>query len=155
MAFFDPYFTTRRRLKFGLTVAGLAAGAIFGAALTIFGKIVADAPPATLGNYAWNAAVFGVIAAIVSPVITWSVLRRVPLWRPTVEPLGLAIVGGAIGVLAPLPGLFLALPPIGLALGFVHLSRAFSQEPDENPVLARSVTVQPADKNFQRSRDSE
>ena len=48
---FDRNFAVQRRLAFGLTVAGFAAGAVFGMALTVFGKIVAGAPPATLGNY--------------------------------------------------------------------------------------------------------
>ncbi|HEY7236943.1 MAG TPA: hypothetical protein VH539_22475, partial [Gemmatimonadaceae bacterium] len=69
---FDPARATRRWLKFGLTVGGAVAGALFGIVLTRLGKIVADAPPATLANYAWNATVFGVLAGVVSPIVSWS-----------------------------------------------------------------------------------
>ena len=76
MRLFDPNFTTRRRLKVGLTIAGAVAGAAFGVLLTRLGKLVTGAPPASLGNYAWNAAVFGVVAGVVSPLVSWSALRR-------------------------------------------------------------------------------
>lgn len=89
----DSHFATRRRLKVGLTLAGIFAGAVFGVVLTRLGKIVAGAPPATLANYLWNAAVFGAVAGIVSPLVAWSGLRRVPLWRTVTEPL-LWAVGG-------------------------------------------------------------
>jgi hypothetical protein len=122
---FEPNFAVRRRMASGLTVAGFAAGAVFGLALTVFGKILAGAPPATLGNYVWNAGVLGGIAAVVSPLVSWSALRNVPLWRTVVEPLALAVAGGAIGVLAGSGIVFLALPPIALVVGFFRLSRAY------------------------------
>jgi hypothetical protein len=118
-----------RRLKFGLAIAGIAAGTLFGVVLTVFGKIVAGAPPATLANYAWNATLFGVMAGVVAPVVTWSELRRVPLWRTIVEPLGLAVAGGALGVLVGSEILFLALPPAALIAGFALLRRRYPQEP--------------------------
>ncbi|HWH52666.1 MAG TPA: hypothetical protein VN651_14045 [Gemmatimonadaceae bacterium] len=122
---FDRNLAVRRRITLGLTVAGFGAGAVFGLALTVFGKIVAGAPPATLGNYLWNAGVFGGLAAVVSPLVSWSALRNVPLWRTVFEPLALAVAGGLIGVLAGSGILFLALPPIALLAGFVRLSRAY------------------------------
>lgn len=122
---FDRNCAAQRRLAFGLAVAGFAAGAVFGGALTVFGKIVAGAPPATLGNYLWNAGVLGGLAALVSPVVSWSALRNVPLWRTVVEPLALAVAGGAIGVLAGSGVLFIALPPVALVAGFFRLSRAY------------------------------
>jgi hypothetical protein len=128
MALFDPNFATRRRLKIGLVVAGVAAGTLFSIALTIFGKIVAGAPPATLENYAINAMWFGALAGIVSPLVTWSALRRAPLWRTIVEPLALAVAGCAIGVAVGSAVLFFLLPPAGLVLGFVHLGRVYPQE---------------------------
>ena len=87
MPLFNPYFSTRRWLKAGLAIGGFFAGALFGIALTRLGKIVTDAPPATLANYAWNAAVFGLVAGVISPMVAWSALRRVPLWRTVLEPL--------------------------------------------------------------------
>ena len=118
--------STRRWLKVGLTVSGFVAGAAFGLVLTRLGKIVSGAPPATLGNYVWNAAVFGVMAGVVSPIVSWSALRRVPLWRTVVEPLTYAIAGGSAAVVLGAPVLLLVLPPIGLALGFVRLRHRYA-----------------------------
>jgi hypothetical protein len=78
MSLFTKLFTTRRMLQLSLVVAGAASGAVFGVILTRLGKIAAGAPPATLDNYLWNAAVFGVMAGVLSPLITWSALRRAP-----------------------------------------------------------------------------
>ncbi|MFI5228878.1 MAG: hypothetical protein ACHQWU_07400 [Gemmatimonadales bacterium] len=128
-AFRHP-IAVRRRLKFGLIAAGIAAGALFGVALTVLGKNDAGAPPATAANYAWNAALFGVIAGVVAPIVTWSELRRVPIWRTIVEPLGLAVAGAALGVLVGSGILVLALPPAGLVAAFVLLRRRYPQESD-------------------------
>lgn len=125
MPLFDPYFSTRRWLKFALAIGGALAGAAFGIALTRLGKIVAGAPPATLANYAWNAIVFGGLAGVVSPLVAWSVMRRVPLWRTVIEPLTYAVAGGGVAVLVGTPALLLVLPPAGLVLGFVGLRRRY------------------------------
>jgi len=127
MTLFDPNFATHRRIKLGLTISGAVAGAVFGIVLTPLGKIAAGAPPATLANYAWNAAVFAAVSAVVSPVVSWSSLRRVPLWRTIVEPLGLVVVGGTLAVVSGASALILALPPAGLVLGFVHLHRRYPE----------------------------
>ncbi|HEY4216787.1 MAG TPA: hypothetical protein VGM67_06590 [Gemmatimonadaceae bacterium] len=129
MAFFSPYFATRRWLRIGLPVAGAAAGVVFSIALTIAGKIVGGAPPATLQNYAINAAWFGGLAAIVSPTVSWSALRRVPLWRTVVEPLALAVAGCGIAAITGSAILFLILPPVALVGDLFRLSRAYPQDP--------------------------
>ncbi|HEY4320741.1 MAG TPA: hypothetical protein VGM77_06115 [Gemmatimonadales bacterium] len=125
MPLLDPHLATRRRLKVGLIVAGALAGALFGVVLTRLGKIVAGAPPATMANYLWNATVFGVMAGILSPLMTWSVLRRVPLWRTIIEPLVWASAAAAAVVVVGVPVLILILPPVGLAIGFVNLERRY------------------------------
>lgn len=122
-----PRSSTRLWLKVSLTVAGVLAGAAFGVILTKLGKIVAGAPPATLENYLWNAAVFGVLAAIVSPLVSWSMLRRVPLWRTVAEPLAYAVAGGVLAILVGVPVLMLIGPPVGLALGFLRLRKRYSE----------------------------
>jgi len=127
MQLLDPQLATRRRLQTGLVIAGGLAGAIFGIALTKMGKIVAVAPPATIANYAWNAAVFAALAAVVSPMVSWSGLRRVPLWRTVVEPLAVAVAGGAAAVVAGSPLMLLVLPPVGLTLGFLNLRRRYPE----------------------------
>jgi len=78
MRLLDPYFSTRRWLTVGLAIGGALAGGAFGIVLTRAGKIVADAPPATVGNYLWNAAVFGLLDDYptrsgyrITPVVMW------------------------------------------------------------------------------------
>jgi hypothetical protein len=127
MRAFDPSLLTRRWLKASLTVGGALAGAALGIFLTRLGKIVADAPPATFANYAWNAAVFGISAGVISPIVSWSALRRVPLWRTVAEPLAYALTGGAVAVVVAAPTLLIALPPVGLLVGFVRLHRRYPE----------------------------
>jgi hypothetical protein len=82
---YSSFFGTRRWLKAGLTIAGVVAGALFGLMLTRLGKIAAEAPAATLANYAWNAAVFAMVGGVLTPVVSWSTLRNVPLWRSSLN----------------------------------------------------------------------
>jgi hypothetical protein len=123
MQLFDSSLSTRRWLKVSLTVGGALTGAAFGVVLTRLGKLATGAPPATLANYAWNAAVFGVAAAVISPIVSWSALRRVPLWRTVAEPLAYALAAAAVAVVVAVPVLLFALPPAGLLFGFVRLHR--------------------------------
>ena len=132
MRIFGHSLGTRRFLQLGLVVAGAVSGAVFGLVLTRLGKVVTDAPPATLANYLWNAAVFAALAAIVSPVVTWTELRRVPLWRTVVEPLAAAVAGGCGAVILGVPVLILVLPPLGLALGIANLRRRYPDPFAEN-----------------------
>ncbi len=127
MSLLKKLFTTRRMLQLGLVVAGAASGAVFGLILTRLGKIAAGAPPATLDNYLWNAAVFAVMAGVLSPLITWSELRRVPLWRTVTEPLVAAVAGGCAAIIVGVPPLILLLPPVGLALGLANLKRRYPE----------------------------
>jgi hypothetical protein len=137
---------TRRLLQFGLVVAGAVAGAVFGLVLTRLGKIATGAPPATLANYVWNAAVFGAMAAVVSPLVTWSELRRVPLWRTVVEPLAAAVAGGCAAVILGVPVLILVGPPVGLLLGFVNLRRRYPDRVnvDELPLALDALRLMEA-----------
>jgi predicted transporter len=121
----DPITSTRRWLKVGLAVGGALAGAAFGIVLTRLGKIVTGAPPATLANYVWNAGVFGGLAGIVSPIVSWTTLRRAPLWRTVAEPLAYALAGGGISVVLGTPVLLVILPPAGLAIGISRLATRY------------------------------
>ena len=146
MTLFDPQFSTRRRLKLGLTITGAIAGAAFGIVLTRVGKIVAGAPPATFGNYAWNATLFGVMAGFVAPIVAWSALRRAPLWRTVVEPLTCAVAGAAASVIIGMPLLILVLPPAGLVAGFLNLRRRYP-DPDEAAAALSSGAARQVDLN--------
>jgi hypothetical protein len=122
----------RLRLQAGLMLAGAIAGALVGAGMTVLGKIVTGAPAATSANYVWNMAAFGLMAAVVSPLVTWSALRRVPLWRTVVEPLAGALVGAGIGVALGSGVAFLLLAPLGLAAAMFRLARRY-----RDPAVAR------------------
>ena len=142
------YFATRWRLRLGLIIAGIVGGAIVGAALTILGKIVGGAPPATIPNYVWNMVVFGLFGAVIGPIVTWTALRRVPLWRTILEPVVAGVAGAAIGVAVGSGVLFLALVPVGIIAAVARLEFVFREkhptyqlneggEPD--PLLARKI----------------
>ena len=130
----DPSLKTRRWLTVGLTVSGALGGAVFGVVLTRLAKVIAEAPPGTPGEYAWNAAVFAVIAGFVSPVVSWAAFRRVPLWRTVVEPLAGAVAAAGTAVVIGVPALILVLPPLGLALSFASLARRY-REPRSLPSI--------------------
>ena len=131
--YMQQYFATRWRLRLGLIIAGVVGGAIVGAALTILGKIVTGAPPATIPNYVWNIVAFGLFGAVIGPIVTWSALRRVPLWRTMIEPVVAGVAGAAIGVAVGSPVLFLALLPVGIIaavtrLGFVYREKSLAYQ---------------------------
>ena len=123
----SAFLSVKTRLQIGFVLTGGTAGALAGAALTVLGKIVAGAPPATPANYAWNMAVFGLMAAVVSPLVTWSALRRVPLWRTVVEPLALGIAGAVTGVLLGSGLALLVLAPAGIVAGMVRLGYRYRE----------------------------
>jgi hypothetical protein len=117
------------RVTLGLAAAGAIAGAVAGIAVTVLGKVVTGAPPATAANYGWNMAVFGVLGAVCGPTVTWAALRRVPLWRTVAEPLAAAVGAAAVGVLAGSPALFLLLPLLGAAAAVLRLRHAYGGAP--------------------------
>lgn len=119
--YLDPARYTRRWITVGLTVGGALAGAALGLAFTVLGKIVAGAPPADFANYVWNATTFGVMGAIAAPLVTWSALRAVPLWRAIAEPVAGSVVGAGVGVLLGSGVAFLILTPLGAAAAVARL----------------------------------
>ncbi len=123
--YLDPARPTRRWITFGLALGGAVAGAGIGVVLTILGKIVAGAPPADAANYIWNAGVFAALGAGVAPLVTWSALRSVPLWRTVAEPLAGSILGAAVGVLLGSGVAFLVLAPLGGLAAVARLHRAY------------------------------
>ena len=146
MPLLDPYFATRRWLRVALIVSGTLAGAVFGVILTRLGKIVTGAPPATTVNYIWNAAVFGLLAGVLSPLITWSVLRRVPLWRTVVEPLVWASAAGMAAIVVGIPAFILILPPAGLVIGILNLHRRYPSVVSRRIAEPVEQELQPAER---------
>lgn len=133
MAESNPYlkqfFATRRNLEVGLVVAGLISGAIIGAAITVLGKIVTGAPPATPSNYLINMTWFALFGAVIGPTVIWTALKRAPLWRTVVEPLLAGLAGAAVGVALGSPLLFLALVPIGIGAAATRLGYVYREKP--------------------------
>ena len=120
--YLDPARPVRRSITSALIVGGAVAGAITGLTLTVFGKIVAGAPPADAANYLWNAGVFAAIGAAAAPLVVWSSLRHVPLWRTIAEPLAGATIGAAAAWLIGSGAALLALPPLGAVAAAARLA---------------------------------
>jgi hypothetical protein len=135
--YLDPARPVRRSITAALIIGGAVAGALIGLVLTPLGKIVAGAPPADVANYLWNAGVFGVMGAAVAPLVVWSSLRHVPLWRTIVEPLAGASIGAtAAWLLASGPAL-LVLTPLGAVAAAARLALSARRRPG----LARHRTA--------------
>jgi hypothetical protein len=126
--YLEQFFATRQRLKIGLTIAGVVGGGIVGAVLTILGKLVAGAPPATIYNYAWNVVIFGLTGAVIGPTVIWSGLRRVPLWRTVVEPLAAGVGAAALGVVLGSGVAFLVLPPVAIVAATARLRYTYQEK---------------------------
>jgi hypothetical protein len=120
---------TRRTITLTLLIGGAIAGVLVGTLVTPLGKIVAGAPSADLANYLRNAVAFGTIGAFAAPVVTWSTLRRVPLWRAVVEPLLGAAAGAGVGALLGSGVAFLGLIPVGAAAAAGRLAMSHREPP--------------------------
>ncbi len=120
---------SRRTFRVNLVLAsfGAVCGALAAIPITALGKLVAGAPPATMSNYLWNVGVFAAMAAIGSPFLTWTALRRVPLWRAIGEPAVGAVAGGAVALALGAPVAFLLLLPIGIGAATWRLHREYRQ----------------------------
>ena len=118
-----------RTVRVTLLLASLGAvcGALAAIAITAFGKLITGAPPATVSNYLWNVGAFAIIAAIGSPFLTWSALRRVPVWRAITEPALGALAGGAVALAFGMPIAFLLLMPVGIGVAAWRLQHVFRE----------------------------
>ena len=91
--------------------------------LTPLGKLVAGAPPADAANYLNNVLAFAVVGATMTPLATWTKLRRVPLWRAVAEPLVWGVIGAIIAAALGSGAGLLVLAPAGIAMGVARLQR--------------------------------
>lgn len=120
-------------------LAGLA-GALTGFLLTMIGDVLSEGR--TIGNvwriYGVGALLGAIFGAMVGTPIALLMLRRVPLWRATVETAAAAGLGTVVGRFIPIP--------LGFAVGAVvlallaawRLRRAYSPAGDVAPPPARS-----------------
>ncbi len=118
------------RINIGLAVVGAIVFAVAAIPVTVLGKLATEAPdPATLSNYLINMRAFAVMGALFSPLLTWSALRRVPLWRALSEPALGGVIGATIGTfVGPAVG-FLLLAPVGVAIASWRLARSYRERP--------------------------
>ena len=131
--------TSRRTFRVNMVLATLGAigGAVAAIPITVLGKLITDAPPASMPNYLWNMGALAAMAAIGSPFLTWSALRRVPLWRAIAEPAAGAVVGGAVALAVGSPIALLLLMPVGIGAATWRLHRAYRVQIDRTLEPAR------------------
>ena len=68
-----------------------------------------------------------VLGAIGGPFLTWSALRRVPLWRAIVEPGAGAVVGGAVAFIIGAPVALLTFMPVGIGFAAWRLHHVYRE----------------------------
>ena len=82
-----------------LATAGALVGAATASVLSLLGTAVANA---TLSNghvvYHYGPFQFAIVGALGTPIISWLLMRRVPLWRAVTEP----ALGGIVGTVLAL-----------------------------------------------------
>jgi hypothetical protein len=113
-----------------LSAGGAAAGALSAVALSFLATAVANAStPTGHVEYYYGPAGFAFVGAVGTPVLTWLLMRRVPLWRAILEP----AVGGVLGTLLALITIPLFHPPLlvqplcmlgGIGIAALRLRRA-------------------------------
>ena len=105
------------RVNLLLAALGAVVGILASIPLTWIGKLIAAAPdPATTANYLWNMQAFGIMGALFGPILAWSTLRRVPLWRAALEPAAGAVIGAILGMMLGSAALILLLAAGGVTL---------------------------------------
>jgi hypothetical protein len=116
------------RVNLLLAALGAVVGILASIPLTWIGKLLAGAPdPATAANYLWNMQAFGIMGALFGPILAWSTLRRVPLWRAALEPAAGAIVGATLGMMLGSAVLLLFLAACGITLTAWRLNHAYRE----------------------------
>ena len=92
-------FAALLRVNLLLALLGAVMGALVAIPFTWIGHFVTQAPwPLTITSYTFNMLPFGIMGACFGPVLAWSALRRVPLWRAALEPALGCLIGGTVGL---------------------------------------------------------
>lgn len=115
--------------RFGLTllIAGLGAagGALTALAMNLLSSVAAgEAGVAGYVRYHFNVAALSVIGATVAPVVSWAMLRTVPIWRAVVQPSAAALAAGAVCMVLA-PSSYVVAIPAAAALASLHLHRRY------------------------------
>ena len=136
--YLDPARPVRRWITFGLVLSGALSGALLGLAMTSLGKIVTGAPPADAANYVRNMIAFAAMGAMMTPLVTWTTMRRVPLWRAVAEPVMGGVAGAAVAASLGFGVGILLLPPLGMLAAVARLHYRHSP-PFSGPSSSPSV----------------
>ena len=127
-------FAALLRVNLLLALLGAVMGALVAIPFTWIGHIVTQAPwPLTITSYTFNMLPFGIMGACFGPVLAWSALRRVPLWRAALEPALGCLIGGTIGLLLVNAPLMYSLALGGSFLAAWRLRRLYGGA--ESPAL--------------------
>ena len=116
-------------------ILGALAGAFTGFIMTVIGDVVSEGE--IIGSasrvYAIGALMGAIFGAAVGTPIAMLMLRRVPLWRATVETAAAAGTGVVLGQVIPIPFGF-AVGAVALALVAAwRLRRAYAPRPESPP----------------------
>jgi hypothetical protein len=108
------YLVRRLRVTALLSASGAVVGAATAVALSFLATSVAQA---TMSGgrveYYFEPLGFAIVGATGTPLLTWLLMRRVPLWRAIAEP----AIGGVLGTLVALS----AIPLVGAPILFQPL----------------------------------
>jgi hypothetical protein len=125
------------RVTLFIALIGALGGVAAAVILTILGNILSGAPQAP-GRvvYAWNMGVFAVFGAVFSPILAWSMLRRLPLWRAVAEP-ALAGVLGTVATFVVAPALFPLVVPATILAAAWRLNRAYRADTPTQALIGK------------------
>jgi hypothetical protein len=119
------------KTKRALVVTGLISllggigGALTAVVLTYLGNRIAGAAYApSVVVYRWNIGVFATLGMVFGPMLAWTMLRNVPLWRTMAEP-ALAGLAGTLIAFVFAPVLFPVLAPVAILLSAWRLERVY------------------------------
>lgn len=123
-----------------IALSGLS-GALTG--LLLFAVLVTfeggAAPLDALAAYVGAARLGALVGVLTGPAIAMIFLRRVPLWRATIETAGAAGLGAALGGLVPLPFAWAGFALLFALLAAFRLNRSYKLKP-QAPAAAAEET---------------
>jgi len=108
-----------------ISLLGGIGGALTAIVLTYLGNRIAGAIYApSVVVYRWNIGIFATLGMVFGPILAWTMLRNVPLWRTMAEP-ALAGLAGTLIAFVFAPVLFPILAPGAILLSAWRLQRVY------------------------------